>query len=315
VKSYNELLIITGGLGHIGSSLFQSSGSNERLIIINDNLMAERYCSSFGYHGKKNIKFVFGDIRDKNTLNSIKKYSTNKVESRKINIVHLAAMTDAASSFEKADTLKENNLNGTCAALELANDIGANFIFPSSTSVYGDNSEIVDENSILYPQSPYAESKILEEEYVAKYHRSVILRLGTIVGPSQGMRFHTAVNSFIWKAITGQKIQIWKTAYNQKRPYLCLDDFVRFIHHILDKEFFDANVFNILSENSTPKKITDIIRKIIPNTQIEFVDSKIMNQLSYEVSTSLVESKGFHFNKTIEESIIKTIEFLENYEK
>ena len=40
-----------------------------------------------------------------------------------------------------------------------------------------------------------------------------------------------------------------------------------------------------------------------------------MNQLSYEVSTSLVESKGFHFNKTIEESIIKTIEFLENYEK
>ena len=314
MKSYKDILVITGGLGHIGSKLFKSLISKERLIIVNDNLMAERYCSTFGYLNKDNLKFIFGDIRDSNIIESLKKLCRN-FEAKNITFIHLAAITDAASSFDKKDFVKENNFNGTVAALDLANDLGANFIFPSSTSVYGDNSDVVHENSILHPQSPYAESKILEEEIVSKYNKNLILRLGTIVGHSAGMRFHTAVNSFIWKAITGQPIQIWNTAYNQKRPYLCLNDFIRFINFSLEKQNFLNATYNILSENSTPKKITDIIKGIIPNTEIEFVDSKIMNQLSYEVSTTLVESKGFIFNSTIEESIIETLNFLQTNER
>ena len=128
------------------------------------------------------------------------------------------------------------------------------------------------------------------------------------------MRFHTAVNSFIWKALINQPIQIWKTAYNQKRPYLCLKDFVNLIQFILNKDLYNQSIFNILNENSTPKIITDEIRMHIPNLEIEFVDSKIMNQLTYEVSKELIENEGFKFELTIKEAILDTIEFLKSDE-
>ena len=48
----------------------------------------------------------------------------------------------------------------------------------------------------------------------------------------------------------------------------------------------------------------------IPNLEIEFVDSKIMNQLTYEVSKELIENEGFKFELTIKEAILDTIEFL-----
>jgi UDP-glucose 4-epimerase len=313
MKSYEEILIITGGLGHIGSSLFSSLQNNNRLIIVNDNLSSERFCSTFDYHLKHNIKFIFGDIREKQFEKSVIDLCKN-IDYKKITIIHLAAITDAASSFDKADNVKENNLNGTRVVIELANTLDANLIFPSSTSVYGDNSELVTEASKLFPQSPYAETKISEEEIIQKYEKSIILRLGTIVGPSQGMRFHTAVNSFIWKALINQPIQIWKTAYNQKRPYLCLKDFVNLIQFILNKDLYNQSIFNILNENSTPKIITDEIRTHIPNLEIEFVDSKIMNQLTYEVSKELIENEGFKFELTIKEAILDTIEFLKSDE-
>lgn len=309
MKSYNELLIITGGLGHIGSRLFQSLIRNERYIIINDNLMAERYCSTFNYHMRHNLKFIFGDIRDKQCIKSIKEECKN-IDYTNISIFHLAAITDAASSFDKAENIKDNNLNGTKSIIELASSLSANLLFPSSTSVYGDNANIVHESSSLYPQSPYAETKIIEEEVVNQYEKNLILRLGTIVGPSTGMRFHTAVNSFIWKALNNNPVQIWKTAYNQMRPYLCLKDLVNLFEFILLNPSLKHNIYNILSTNSTPMEIIGIIKKYIDNINIEFVDSKIMNQLSYEVSKDLIESEGFKFKSNLEEGIQETIEFL-----
>jgi len=311
MKSFEEIIIITGGLGHIGSSLFRSLQNNNRFIIVNDNLSSERFCSTFDYHLKENIKFIFGDIREKQFETAVIDLCKG-IDYKKITIIHLAAITDAASSFDKADNVKENNLNGTRAVIELANALDANLVFPSSTSVYGDNSELVTEASKLFPQSPYAETKISEEVIIQKYEKSIILRLGTIVGPSQGMRFHTAVNSFIWKAMINQPIQIWKTAYNQKRPYLCLKDFVNLIQFVLNKDLYNQSIFNILNENSTPKIITDEIRMHIPNLEIEFVDSKIMNQLTYEVSKELIENQGFKFELTIKEAILDTIEFLKS---
>ena len=51
----------------------------------------------------------------------------------------------------------------------------------------------------------------------------ITFRFGTISG-FQGMRFHTAINKFCLNASLNEKIQIYKTAYNQYRPYLSLRD-------------------------------------------------------------------------------------------
>ena len=60
----------------------------------------------------------------------------------------------------------------------------------------------------------YNLSKIEEEKYIRrKLKNYVILRLGTIVGVSNGMRFHTAVNKFCYQSSLNQPLTIWKKFY------------------------------------------------------------------------------------------------------
>ena len=106
----------------------------------------------------------------------------------------------------------------------------------SSTSVYGTQKDLVSEDcdiEDLSPQSPYANTKLKEEEFILSFSKNktlnaVILRFGTIFGISQGIRFHTAVNKFCWQASVGLPITVWKLR-TVKRPYLDLLDASRAI--------------------------------------------------------------------------------------
>ena len=102
----------------------------------------------------------------------------------------------------------------------------------SSASVYGKHKNVVNErdNSLLKPQSPYAEIKLIEENLlkIAKNKiKFMSFRFGTIAGVSPGMRFHTAINKFCFEAALNQPIKVYKTAYNQFRPYLSIRDAFR----------------------------------------------------------------------------------------
>lgn len=140
--------------------------------------------------------------------------------------------------------------------------------------------------------------------------KAIICRFGTIYGFSPGIRFHTAVNKFCFQAVFNQKITIWKTAYNQKRPYLDLMDAVNAIAFIINKDIFDGETYNVLTENITVKQIISAIRKNIKKTEITYVSNKIMNQLSYEVLNEKFKNKGFKFKGNLEKSITKTINTL-----
>ena len=189
-------------------------------------------------------------------------------------------------------------------------------IFPSSTSVYGSQAELVDEECRdLLPQSPYAESKLLEEEMIWRAKddglRAIILRLGTISGVSQGMRFHTAVNRFCWLAANDKKMQVWRTAIDQKRPYLSLSDLEKAISHILNNINLDGTVYNLVSANCTVREILEMISKALgKEVETEFVDDIIMNQLSYEVSNNKFTNTGFQFEGDVYRDIFETLQTL-----
>jgi UDP-glucose 4-epimerase len=145
--------------------------------------------------------------------------------------------------------------------------------------------------------------------------KAVICRFGTIFGASPGMRFHTAVNKFCWQAVMGQPITVWRTAYDQKRPYLDLSDASRAIAFIIRKDLFDGRIYNVLTLNATVREIVDNILKLVPDHQISFVDSRIMNQLSYEVSCDKLKSEGFSFIGELRRGIGETISILRQAHK
>jgi len=311
VKTY----LVSGGLGHIGSSLINNLLLNGNRIILVDDLSTQRFPALFGKFHNDKFHFINDTLQSKIVAGEIKKVLTNTSGSLDA-VIHLAAQTDAASSFDREAELKKNNFEATCAAVDIAIKANCALVYPSSTSVYGENSNLVVETSTVNPQSPYAESKIIEENFVLENaNKPVILRLGTIAGPSMGMRFHTAVNSFVWKSIIGQPVTIWTTAFDQKRPYLCLTDALRAFEHSISLSTESNEIYNVLSENSTPRAICKIIEELSGKFEIKFVDSKIMNQLTYEVSAQKFQNTGFEITSNLREAIGDTINFLKNYKQ
>ena len=106
--------------------------------------------------------------------------------------------------------------------------------------------------------------KNLVQSLAAKGLKAIVCRFGTIFGPSPGMRFHTAVNKFCWQAVMGQPLSVWRTAYEQKRPYLDLADAVRALAFIIERDLFDGRIYNVLTLNATVRDIVEAIKGFVP---------------------------------------------------
>jgi nucleoside-diphosphate-sugar epimerase len=137
--------------------------------------------------------------------------------------------------------------------------------------------------------------------------RYVICRFGTVFGPTPGMRFHTAVNRFCFQAAIGYPITVWKTALNQNRPYLCMTDMVRGIEFIIKNQIFTNEIYNLVTVNTTVGHIVNIIKESIPDLLINYVDSEIMSQLSYTISSKKFLDLGFEFQGDIAKGIKDTL--------
>ena len=227
-------------------------------------------------------------------------------------------MTNAEKSFGKKNKMYENNIKCLKTILDFCKKRKAKLIHISSTSVYGKQAKIVDENceeKYLKPQSPYADIKLIEEKMLKKENDSLIynsFRFGTIAGVSKGIRFHTAVNKFCFNAATNEDIHVYKTALNQYRPYLSLKDAFKVFKFSIENDFFKNDIYNALSGNFTVNQIIKKIKKYKKRIRIKFVSSAIMNQLSYHVSQKKLNNEGLVLNSEIEKDIKETIKLLKN---
>ena len=304
-------IVVTGALGHIGSRVIREIpfAFPQAEIAMIDNFLTQRYCSLFNLPANGKYRFIEADLLNVDLKPIIEKADV---------VLHLAAITNAEASVKNKEQVEHVNYNTTIKVAQACCDSACSMIHLSSTSVYGTQEDIVDEECTpeeLQPQSPYAETKLKEENFLRSLGDSkglnfVICRFGTICGISEGMRFHTAINKFVWQACMGQPITVWRTAMDQKRPYLNLDDAIRAIFLIINQKLFDRRVYNVLTTNATVGEIIAIIEKSISDLHIQLVDSPIMNQLSYEVSDERFKSMGFKANRSVEKSIRETIELL-----
>jgi UDP-glucose 4-epimerase len=304
-------IVVTGAIGHIGSYIIRDlvvhfPGAEITMI---DNMLTQRFPSLFNLLTLGKYRFIEADVTSTDLRPLLKGAYV---------VVHLAAITDAAGSFDKAEQLEANNYQATLNVAKACLETGARLITLSSTSVYGTQNDVVSEDCSheeLRPQSPYALTKLREEQLITqlcaeKGLKAISCRFGTIFGASPGMRFHTAVNKFCWQAVMGQPITVWSTAYDQKRPYLDLFDAARAITFIIRKDIFDGRIYNVLTQNATVRQVVDTVREFVPDLQVSFVDSKIMNQLSYEVSCDRFMSEGFTFAGDLRRGIGETIGLL-----
>ena len=303
-------LLLTGGLGHIGS-YFLSKVSNIKKIkelYVIDNFLTNRYFSLFNLKNQGlKIFFFEKDLSKKNILNNFPKVDI---------VINLASITDAENSFKIKNLIFKNNLGIFRNIINYCKKNSSKLIHISSTSVYGDQiKNIVNENcKSLKPQSPYARIKILEEN-ILKSQKEInytTFRFGTIAGVSNGMRFHTAINKFCLNAIINKPIPIWRGMLYKERPFLSLNEAFKVIKFTVDKNFFNNQIYNIVSQNIELSKIIKFLKKNIKDIKIKFVYSKLINYCSYKVCCEKFNSNAFKLKANIFKDITATLKIFKN---
>jgi len=306
-------ILVTGGLGHIGSRLIRDLTWHHHVdkIRVLDNFSCQRYCSLFHLPENKNFELIEGDILNDNDLE-------RAMEGMDV-VIHLAAITDAPSTFNNPELVKLVNEVGTQKVVDMAVKKNiTRFIYPSTTSVYGPTDGIAREDcklEDLKPQSPYAETKLAGERIVLNAYQQyglpgTVFRLGTIFGPSPGMRFHTAVNKFIFLATTNRPLTVWDSAVNLKRPYLDLKDACRVFNFALEEKKTIGELFNVVTINAGIGEITGAIQKYIPGLNIVYTQSPLLNQMSYFTDDTKIRNLGFTYSGNLDESVKDTIHML-----
>jgi UDP-glucose 4-epimerase len=302
-------IVVTGALGHIGSRLIRDlpGAFPGATIAMIDDLSTQRYASLLNLPPGARYEFTEGDIT---------RAPLEALFGGADAVVHLAAMTNAAASFGNATEVERVNYAGTERVAWACVAARTPLVFPSTTSVYGAQSDLVDETcDHLQPQSPYATSKLRAEELLrdlaaSEGLRHVCLRMGTIFGTSPGMRFHTAVNKFCWQAAVGQPLTVWRETFHQHRPYLDLADATHAMEFFVRTGLFDGRCYNVLTLNATASEITAAIASRVPGMKVRFVDAPLLNQHSYRVSRERLSRIGFAFAGDLERGIAETLALL-----
>ncbi len=305
-------VVVTGGLGHIGSALIRNKDlvQSAHEIIIVDDLSTQRYPSLFHLPSGPKYSLIKQDVSQ-----GLTPEITQAVDA----VIHLAAISEPVASMSDPEWLYNNNLRITKHVSDTCALTGTPIVFVSTTSVYTSNQSIVDESSRdLNPSSPYAKCKLEEESYVfenSQQNDSVVFRLGTIFGVSPGMRFHTAVNKFCWQAAMGQPIEVWSTAMDQRRPYLALSDATNLLAKTVINSIYPGEVVNAVTCDTTVREVIAAIEAAHVKTTLKLVDSPIMNSLSYQTSSVRAKNLGFHFQGNLESDVAEILQLFSGFHK
>ena len=243
-----ETILVTGGAGFIGSHLVDRQLERGERVICVDNFdpfydpkLKRRNIE--GDLGNENFELIECDIRNKEELEAIfRRHSIDK-------IVHLAARTGVRASIQNPLLYQEVNIKGTINLLELSKEYEVeNFIFASSSSVYGVNNKLPfsEADSISLTISPYGASKQAFELFCYAYHHLyripvTCLRLFTVYGPRQ--RPDMAIRKFTALIDRGEKGVMYGDGTSQ-RDYTYISNIIDAIVSALDKKL-DYEIINL----------------------------------------------------------------------
>ncbi|MGH8741306.1 MAG: SDR family NAD(P)-dependent oxidoreductase, partial [Burkholderiales bacterium] len=154
-----KTILVTGGLGYIGSHTSVALAAAGRELVIVDNLsnakpqVLERIRA---LAPGARIDFYKADLRDRAALDGI--FLSQKIEA----VVHFAGLKAVGESVEKPLLYYDNNVGGTVALLAAMAKHGVReLVFSSSATVYGEPEALpIPESHRLAPTNPYGQTKL-----------------------------------------------------------------------------------------------------------------------------------------------------------
>lgn len=179
-------ILLTGGIGYIGSHTLVELLENNYEVVVIDNFFNSKkeVIENIKKITNKDFKFYEGDVCDKSILRKI--FEENKIDA----VIHFAGYKAVGESVKKPLMYYRNNLDSTLSLLEIMDEFNCkNLVFSSSATVYGKPETLpIKESSPLSATNPYGETKLVIETILKDLYKSdnewniVILRYFNPVG-------------------------------------------------------------------------------------------------------------------------------------
>ena len=295
----NKNIIVTGGLGFIGSNLIDLLISKKYSVI---NLDKVSYSSNF-YNLKEHknntkYKFIKCDLNSKKILNVLLKY-------RPICIFNLAAETHVDRSIDGPRNFINSNVLGTFNLLEafktFSSKHNSKLVHISTDEVYGDILKgRSDENYSYKPSSPYAASKAASDHLVYSYIRTynipaVISNCSNNYGPKQHPE--KLIPKLIYSIINNKELPIYGKGKNS-REWLHVKDHCMALFKVFEKgkigEFYNIGSNKNLNNIQITKALIKIAKNFITighNVKIKYIADRPGHDQRYALNSNKIKKK------------------------
>lgn len=289
-------VLVTGGQGYLGKRLADALTAQG----------AEVYTLDIRGRGEK--REIAADITDPEALRDKLKDLHPEL------VFHLAASLNRDRDFSIHDQVMKVNYYGTLHLLQALKDVPyENFVFTSTSEIYGSNTPPFQEDQLPAPASPYSLSKICSEQLVQTFSSTyqknhTILRLFNFFGKDMPEAFF--IPQLIRALQTGPVFNM--TEGEQARDFLHVDDVIRALVMAGSKRAARGQVFNVCSGKSVTLRELVLLfqEKIVSNCRIDFGalpyrENEIWNMVGSP--DRIQKMLGFIPELTLEEAIVKTL--------
>jgi len=276
-------ILVVGGAGYVGGGIVDKLQEKHKVTVY-DSLIYEN-------EFRKNVNFIYGDIRDYSKLNKIlKNYDA---------VVWLAALVgDGACSINPTLTYEINSES----VKNLVSNFNGKIIFFSTCSVYGAQEGVLSEKSEVNPLSEYAKSKLVAED-ILNNSDAIIFRLGTLFGIGDEfsrIRLDLVVNVLVTKALIDKKMSVF--GGEQWRPLLHVKDVANAVNHTIESAL--KGVYNLHYKNFRISEIADLIKDKISNVEIVTTPLPFQDARNYQVSSEKFKlASNFEAEVSLEKGI------------
>ncbi len=292
-------VLVTGGLGYLGSILCEHLLDAGYAVTALDNLMyGAGQQGLFHLCANSAFDFVKGDVRDEAVMRDALKGADA--------VVHLAGIVGAAACDRDPALAKSVNFE----SVRLLNRLRSPqqlVIYPNTNSGYGATSgeTYCTEDTPLEPISLYGRTKVDAERELLDSPNTVALRLATVFGVSPRMRLDLLVNHFVHAAVTDGYLVIFEKDF--KRNYVHVRDVADcMLFALANPSRMTGKAFNLGldSANVSKEELALRVKRYVPNFYIHFAPiGQDPDKRNYIVSSAKLRAAGFEAKRSLDDGI------------
>ena len=292
-------IIVTGGLGFIGSNLIELLlKKNFQVVNLDKVTYSSNYYNVKDFKRSKNYKFIKFDIANKKIIKIFKNFKPS-------GIFNLAAETHVDRSIDNPNSFIQSNIVGVYNLLECFKNFTkknkSRLIHISTDEVYGDVLRgRTDENYPYNPSSPYAASKAASDHVVSSYIRTynlpaIITNCSNNYGPKQHPE--KLIPKLIYNIMNNRPLPIYGKGTNS-REWIYVKDHCEALIKVFHKgklgEFYNIGSNKNLNNLQVTKKLLKKSKKIIQfgkKVKIKFIEDRPGHDVRYALNSNKIKKK------------------------